>query len=867
MLNRQRHGASMRTKLLFALGVVCLASVVIAAVGWFGLRNTESAMSALQRDILPDISSSLVLAERTASLAALAPYVAEAVTPFQVQRESEELKSRQLELTALATQIHHLDQAPQLQHQLAQMNATLSELINHTEQELFLREDILQTLYAINQRFDQLARFPQLQPLLPGLLDKTHLIINVSGSQLDNFTQPLRDQLARLRQQYADDAVPLALPLQQLTDDSNALIEQKRHQSELLERKTFLLAAVRANSAALSDEVRHFVEQLQQRLSDQQQQLSRAVQWGQSRILLLTLLALLMLIIGIFWVLDLSRHLKTIAQQMSLLAQGVTDQSVPSSTRHDEVGSLTQAFLVFRQRTMDLQALTADLQQQTRLLETVFANINDGLSVFDSDNRLLAWNPQYLALFSLPVEHIRAGMYLDEIQTLMNQLPHHNRTLDNSPLDMVEINLRRQAEPQRFERYFHNGQVLEFRSRPMPDGGFVTLYSDLTERKAIESQLRQAQKMDVLGQLTGGVAHDFNNLLSAIIGNLQLLQEAPAEQPLDERSLRLSQRALAAAEKGAGLVQRLLAFARRQHLQPEAVQVNELLEAMLDLIEYSVGPQISIEVQLCEDDPWIYVDASQLDNSLLNLVLNACAAMPDGGQLTLRTSQSLRAEKQDSDWVLIEVQDSGHGIAEEVIDRIFEPFFTTKAVGQGSGLGLSMVYGFVRQSGGDISVSSSLGEGTTFQLWLPLHHPQQRTSGALPDGPLPMGNLQHILLVEDDQQVQLAAIGLLEHLHYRVTAVNSASEARELLHSAPTSNGTHDYALLLSDINLGTRESGIELAHFCQHHYPTLPVLLTSGLPKERLLQDYGLASELPLLPKPYRLDTLARKLAECLTA
>lgn len=261
--------------------------------------------------------------------------------------------------------------------------------------------------------------------------------------------------------------------------------------------------------------------------------------------------------------------------------------------------------------------------------------------------------------------------------------------------------------------------------------GIVGVIRDVSERKSAQeklyqaqAQLYQAQKMEAVGQLTGGVAHDFNNLLTVVMGNLELLEEALEG---DDRHRRLAERAVAAAHRGATLVQRLLAFSRQQLLAPEAINVNSVVSGMLDLLDRTIGKGIGIHTRL-EDRLWpAVVDAGQLENALLNLVINARDAMPDGGSLTIETanicidelSAAERSGFTAGDYVQLTVGDTGSGMTPEVMERVFEPFFTTKGDGKGSGLGLSMVYGFIRQSDGQVMIDSEVGEGSTVSLYLP----------------------------------------------------------------------------------------------------------------------------------------------------
>ena len=374
----------------------------------------------------------------------------------------------------------------------------------------------------------------------------------------------------------------------------------------------------------------------------------------------------------------------------------------------------------------------------------------------------------------------------------------------------------------------------------MPGGGFVTLYSDLTERRAVEDQLQKSKKMEVLGQLTGGVAHDFNNLLAAITGNLYLLEQ---DSSLSPSAQRFAARASSAAKRGATLTSRLLAFARRQPLSPSTVDIDAFIRDLADLIEYSVGQGVTLTLDLTASETCAWVDRGQLENALLNLAINARDAMPEGGTLCLKTRHDQKRE-----CVVIEVTDNGVGMDKALKERVFEPFFTTKA-GSGSGLGLSIVYGFIKQSGGDIELTSAPGKGTSFVLYLPTHAREPVREEQVPV-PIEGVASQSVLLVEDDTDVRLAVADLLQSSGHAVTVATSAEEALGLLE--------HTYqSLLLSDVDLGNGMHGVELMRRVAQRYPFLPRILMSGLPAEILSSRFSLTEDQALLSKPFTIPQL----------
>jgi len=373
---------------------------------------------------------------------------------------------------------------------------------------------------------------------------------------------------------------------------------------------------------------------------------------------------------------------------------------------------------------------------------------------------------------------------------------------------------------------------------------------DATDRRLLEEQLAQARKMEAVGQLTGGVAHDFNNLLTVVLGNVDMLSRK-AEDP-DRRARRIDA-IRQAAERGRDLTRQLLAFSRRQHLRPMNVDVNRLIRDFAPLIRQAVGEAVTLELSLREETVLCsHVDPNQLETALLNLAVNARDAMPDGGVLAIATTVEAGGARE---WVTISVKDTGVGMSPEVRDRVFEPFFTTKEVGKGSGLGLSQVYGFVRQSEGEVQLDSAVDQGTTFRLRLPLTNEVAEDIRAEPPQGEIVGGDERILLVEDDATVLALTFDLLTGLGYQVTTATSAAEALEILRTG------EEFDLLFTDVVMPGGVSGVSLARTARELRPGLTVLLSSGFLRDGGAEDM----EFPLLDKPYETAMMAAKIRKLL--
>ena len=400
---------------------------------------------------------------------------------------------------------------------------------------------------------------------------------------------------------------------------------------------------------------------------------------------------------------------------------------------------------------------------------------------------------------------------------------------------------------------------------------FTGILRDLTshkreqvERAKLEAQLHQAQKMEAIGNLTGGMAHDFNNMLGVIIGNIDLLRDIrPDDAEIDE----LAREALDAAFRGADLTRRLLAFARQQPLRPQRVDVNELVSGITRLLSRTLGEDVEVSLELLPELWPVVVDPAQLEASLTNLATNARDAMPDGGRLIVVTSNrcldadyaAQHPEVVAGGYVMIEVTDTGTGISSSVLDRIFEPFFTTKGRDKGTGLGLSMVFGFIKQSGGHISVYSEPGMGTSFRLFLP----RMTDDGAAAEEgsvvPLVQGRGETVLVVEDNAALRRVVTRQLQELGYRVLAAENAPAGLRLMEQ-------QSIDLLLTDVVMPGGINGRELARRARLRWPHIKVVFTSGFSEARLDGEQGQPSSFtPLLSKPYRKEDLASAAREAL--
>jgi signal transduction histidine kinase/ActR/RegA family two-component response regulator len=384
------------------------------------------------------------------------------------------------------------------------------------------------------------------------------------------------------------------------------------------------------------------------------------------------------------------------------------------------------------------------------------------------------------------------------------------------------------------------------------------------ELQVAEERLRQSQKMEAVGQLTGGLAHDFNNLLTAISVGLELLELRIDQRRYDDvgRYLEMAQ---SSASRATALTQRLLAFSRRQTLAPTPVVADAMVRGMLDIISRTLGPSIAISTQL-ESDPWaVLVDVPQMENALLNLCINARDAMPDGGPLvisaanvTLHGEEAALLDTPPGDYICLSVKDAGSGMDASVIEKVFEPFFTTKPIGQGTGLGLSMIYGFTRQSGGQVRIDSQVGLGTTVELYLPRFNGEsagETADEAAPELPaIVTPSVGSILVVEVDEAIRALLAEVLGGAGYRVLQAPEGGQAIDLLRSGETVD------LLITDVGLTGGLNGRQVADAGRQVRPALPVLFITGYAASAAVGAGQLEEGMEVLTKPFTTAELERR-------
>ncbi len=805
--NLHWHAGARGRLLLFNLLVVSV-TLAVSLVAIFGFRHAGHIQEQAQAQTLADMNGSLALARDTANVATAAVRLSQVVGALEYQSESARLQQTQQALQHSLTQLAN---AP-----LAALQPALLARIRERSQ--MLEQSINQLLRVGHQRH------LQRNVMLSGLWQAQLLLTRINTLVTDSSFLPLRQQTEALLNVAIQSAAPqaaeqqlhqvlpiwAALPLQdalamqrdRLVTTASGLqaVAQQLDQSDIA--IAYATYRIKALVAMLNDDITHYVQLVAQQ-SDARSATAHAEL--DSIIGFIGLFMLLALLItgyaGYYIYRNLGSSLTAIAHAMTRLAQGEKSVNVPGLARRDELGDLARAFNVFARNTASLAHTSRLLKEKSNQLESTFLAMRDGFALFDNSGQLVVWNAQYPELLGIAPRELYCGLHY---QRLLEQLDVQLSSLH----DAQEVRLP-------------DGRTLELRFSPVPRRGMVNTVLERTTRKALEEALLHSQKMKAVGQLTGGLAHDFNNLLAVIIGSLALTVDQLPPGTLASRIARARQ----AADRAAQLTQRLLAFSRKQALYPRAVAVVELVDNLHGLLQHSLLPGQTLVVDAQRPGWPAWIDSGQLENALMNLVVNARDAMEkQSGEIRLRIwNQRTQEGDGKRDRVTIEVIDHGCGMSAEVRQQVFEPFFTTKALGSGSGLGLSMVYGFVRQSGGQIELETAPGQGTTVRLLLP-RAPEAAQPLLSPPPVAPRASCDRLVLVLDDEPAVRQT--LCEHLHqlgYLTLECGDGESALTLLRQTP------DIELLICDLMLPGSINGAEVIRQAQQQWPQLATLLISG--------------------------------------
>lgn len=812
---------TVRARLLLALVALATATLIVGATSWMTLRQATGRLDRLHDDTLAAVDQALGLSRQATDLATRGPYLLTIESPFRLGQEADAARAL---VAGIMASLGPQDAV--IADTLRGMDDSIRDLVMAALARVALTDQILRRnarITALERRFSNLAG--TLRATLPEGRDwltlqriaralqgagRTDNLVTVGEFQRE-FHGLVRGMEARSDAAGRGD---LAL-LRTLAEGRNGLFELRRLELSRQIAAEGALARIRRGAEAVSLHAAEVTARAQSEIAAERARTVSAIAFAKGVIVFVGLIsAAVALATALFVSGYVTGNLRSISDAMMRLAVGDRSTRLPRGEHAgDEIGKLFHAFRAFRANILRLDRSNRQLAQRNALFQNLYDGMSDGLAILSDSGNLIARNSRLAAVLRLDPEGLKGRPAMADL--------------------LAGAGWARVAGPHGFAELLHpDGRVVELRESRLATGGSVMLLSDASERRALEDRLRQAQRTEALGKIAGEVAHDFGNILSTISTCLHLMETAPPD-----RIAALRQSLGAALDLGGALTQRLLAFARRLHLEPEVMDLNGLVEGVEDLIALALEDRITLRITPCSTPLLVRIDPGQMESALLNLCLNAAQAIEGAG--TIRISLDLASE----DRALIAVTDTGCGMSPEVLAHAMEPFYTARADGTGTGLGLAMVYGFIRQSGGDVQITSTPGQGTTVQLMLPL---------CRADGPV-LPALGRVLLVEDDPADADHARHVLggADLH----AVCSATEAEALIAAAPA------FDLVLTDLHLGLDPAGWRIAEAALRRDPRSRAIVLSG----RLPAAHPLITRFPgrafCLPKP--LDPAA--LAACL--
>lgn len=824
-----------RQRLWIALGVLAISTVFVGSIAWYALDRAGNRLEQLHRQTLTQVARALNLSRQSSDIATSAPFLLNLKSPYLIEREGRILLDT-LETVISAwpavdsTQQSPVDTSEQAIADIARhMKTAITDLMGAAER-LNSERDITLSLNArlasMERQFYRYSADPELKKserrawlALQGMANEL-----VRAGQAQNLLgvgerRRIFQRMARdfNKMETLSSQMDTFQELLQLATDEKGLFEVRRRElSRRLDSKNALFR-IQYNASTINDLAAQFASRAEGFLSEERQKTSSSIDFAKAAILIAGLVSVtIALLASIFVSGYVTSNIKDISDAMQRLAEG--DRSIQLRRKpiaDDEIGKLHQSFRFFRANALKLDRSNQQLHQKNAQFEKIFANISEGIAITSDTGQLTAQNPNFANVLRLEPDVLQGR---PTIEYLMQQTEFSKQAaaakIDGDFRGFTEL-------------YNEAGQVIEVRCSRLPDGGAIWLFSDATERRQMDNRLRQIQHIESLGKVTGEVAHDFGNILSTITANIHMLETG--SQKVKPKTL--LQRIENAAEIGISLTQRLLAFARKQSLMPEVIELNELVDGLTDLVSIGLKEGVEISADLFDEKLCVRVDPGQLESAILNLCLNASQAIEGQGNIQINVSRSLDG------MAMIEVADTGCGMEESVVSRSLEPFFTARSDGEGTGLGLSMVYGFIKQTGGDIQIESAVGKGTKVRLLLPL-------SQILPDA-VPFPTIGTALLVEDDPKALASTSQQLTLLGYQVLEAATFAEAQEALFVG------QNLDLVVTDLHLDDGNSGWSIVQKCLSLCPATKIIVASGRMPEKHPYSDGTEPRVVCLEKP----------------
>ncbi|MDG1281199.1 MAG: ATP-binding protein [Pseudorhodobacter sp.] len=812
---------SVRARLLLALALLAIATLTVGAVAWMALTRGEERLERLHNETLLGVDRALALSRQAADLATLAPYLLTLDSPFRIAQEGAQA------IALVDAILLDLPEDGPLFAIMAETRSAIVVLGRETSLRAGLRDRTLR-LNAELARVERLFAAQSARPSAPVAERQNWLVLQrlaaalLGSGRAENligvgeFQREYVSLFNRFGPQEPRFGADQLRRLRAIAEGPDGLFELRRLELARQIGAEAALVRIRQGAAAVTAHSAATTAEAQLEIATERTRTTTAIAVAKSTILVIGLASAGLALAAALYVSGyVTANLRAISGAMVRLASGDRQTKLPRGEgQGDEIGKLFHAFRVFRANALRLDRSHRQMAQRTALFDNMMTGISDGVAILSDQGHVVASNDRLAQVLRIDPSVLAGRPRLSDVILAAGWQS------TEGPNGFASL-----IAPDNFHA--------ERRDSALAGGGRVVLISDATERRQMDDRLRQIQRIEALGKVSGEVAHDFGNILSTISGSLHMMDGAPPD-----RQITLRQTIGSAVDLGISLTGRLLSFAKRQQLDPETVDLATLVEGVADLVGFALRDGVDLRIEAVSDPLPVRVDPGQLESALLNLCLNGGQAIEGEGCVTIRLGR-------DGDQAVIEVIDTGFGMAPETAAHAMEPFFTARADGTGTGLGLAMVYGFIRQSGGDIHITSALGQGTTVRLTLPLHN------GADHAPPCPLGR---VLLVEDDAADRAAAVALLSPAATALDLADNADSALERI--------ARPVDLIVTDLSLRGRIEGWHIAEATLTRWPESRALVVSG----HLPQIDPLSARFPgriaTLAKPMTAQTLAAALS-----
>ena len=816
---------SVQGRLWAALTLLAIAVLSASAVTWFALQRVDARLQDLHQETLSQVAQALDLSKRSSDLATSAPYLLNQRSNSMIQQEGAKLNivldrvRQDWPHTRFGTDI---DGAAPVSLILDNMTQGVTDLVDASS-----RLDRHQAaIRAHTAKLGTLRNQASIAINTEDLPDATRLVwwslqsMNadaLNAAYAGNLIGVGEEQRHYLQQRQVFENRPsdntqdqFLVDLEDIVWGPSGLFESRRQElSSNLEAQNALFR-IRQDANRINEVASTYAGQAEVFLASEREASSRTISGTRITVAAISVIGLSLAIAAAIYV---SRYvtfnISRVSSAMVQLAKGDHASVLPRKLGgQDEIGDLFRSFRSFRANALRLDRSNRQLDQRNALFEKVFINISDGIAITDATGKISAQNPAFTEILNLQLETHRAVVIADWLTDARFLASANTLGLSHDHRGFCEL-------------MADDGQILEVRASKLPDDGRVWLVEDVTQRRKMSDRLQQIDRIETLGKVAGDTAHDFANILSTIRTHAHLLEYQTSKD--QKRSIDAIANAI---DFGASLTDRLLAFARKQSLAPERVDLNTLIDGMADLMEISLKPDVTLDISLPTDALFVTVDPGQFESALFNLLLNANNAIECEGSIAVSLEQS------DAEHARIVIKDSGKGMSKDVLAHAIEPFFTTREDQGGTGLGLSIVYGFILQTGGKMSIESTVDRGTEIEISLPLALTEVATNAKGVSG--------SALLVEDDPKTRESVRLLLQRLGFEVEVSATAPDAYALLNQ-------NSFDVLLSDLDLGCDIGGLELIDIANKVSPLTKSILMSG----KFLSKHALPHDAKFLQKP----------------